>query len=394
MSSAVPTTSLADSADTVLPLAVQRKPRVLFLDVLRGIAVTVVLFQHLSEDVSQNVLFWGHRWINFGRLGVALFFLISGFVIPFSLERANSLRVFWVSRIFRLFPIYWFSLLVVLAYHFGGNYTMETEYHNHFAKTMLVNIFLIQQFVHVQHAIGLYWTLTLEMVFYVIFSVLFALGINKKSLLWCWCSIGLLAALGFVDHRTHHKMPTAWFGLLAYATFGTVIFRYYGGLVSQKQVALLTLGLIVGSAIGFGYGFRSPGQTTDVPEEWSNVAMCTSYFGAVLIFAAIYQLRSYEFAFPLRWLGTISYSIYLLHYPVWILWMPMRHKNEWVRGAIWELAIIGCTVVLSSITYLLIEKPGVELGKKLLHRPKPPTELGSPTIIQTPAGPVRAVTAA
>ena len=188
MSSAVPTTSLPDSADTVLPLAVQRKPRVLFLDVLRGIAVTVVLFQHLSEDVSQNVLFWGHRWINFGRLGVALFF--SSAVLSSLQPRTSQFaaRVLGQPHLSALS-----DLLVQPArgarLSLWRNYTMETEYHNHFAKTMLVNIFLIQQFVHVQHAIGLYWTLTLEMVFYVIFSVLFALGINKKSLLWCWCSI-------------------------------------------------------------------------------------------------------------------------------------------------------------------------------------------------------------
>jgi peptidoglycan/LPS O-acetylase OafA/YrhL len=58
------------------------------------------------------------------------------------------------------------------------------------------------------------------------------------------------------------------------------------------------------------------------------------------------------------------------------------------------LGIISCAIAVSSITYLLIEKPGVELGKKLLHRPKPATELGQPSMIQTPSGPVRAVTAA
>ena len=388
-----------DSVNSTIPAAhsiqstpVVRKPRVLFLDVLRGVAVAFVLLQHLTEDVSQPILWWGHRWINFGRLGVALFFLISGFVIPYSLERANSLKVFWVSRVFRLYPIYWFSLLVVIAFHFAGNHVMEREYVERFWRTMAVNVFLIQEFVHVPHAMGLYWTLTLEMVFYVIFSVLFGLNVNQKSTLWCWCSCAFLALLGCVDKFGHHKMPTSHVALIVFATFGTVLFRYYSGLVSGRQLALLAAGVTVATGIAFGLGFRSPLARTGL-EEWTSVSMFNSYMGAVVVFAIIFSYRANDFAFAFRWLGTISYSIYLLHYPIWILWEGVPHHG-WISGPLWEMGIIGSAILVSSVTYLAVEKPAVELGKKFLHRPKPATELGTPVTTQTPTGPVRVITAA
>ena len=64
-----------------------------------------------------------YQWINPGDYGVFVFFIISGYIVPASLERRGSVRAFWVSRIFRLYPLYLLAVgLAVLLWtiHFGG----------------------------------------------------------------------------------------------------------------------------------------------------------------------------------------------------------------------------------------------------------------------------------
>jgi peptidoglycan/LPS O-acetylase OafA/YrhL len=379
----------------VLSAPAAAKPRVVFLDVIRGLAALCVLFQHTMEEVTRfskadsPFLFWSFRWFNFGRVGVAAFFLVSGFVIPYSLEGANSLKTFWVSRFFRLYPLFWFSILVVLVFHLCGNDEMMMEYLPIWKKTLLVNITMLEEFLHVPHAIELYWTLTLELVFYVIFSALFAVGVNKKTLEFGWLAIGgmlLIAAAGAV---LHHKLPVSQVGLLTLAFLGTAAFRYYGGQISQRQLGFLAIGGAIVFAIAFRLGFRSPLMTNE--DEWSWVSMFTSYAGGAVLFAAIFLFRGSEFPFPLRWLGMISYSVYLLHRPCWLVLMPIPHHGL-LSGPVWQLTVLAVTCTVASLTYLFIEKPAVELGKHLLGKPKPATELGRPTAVATPIGRVTVVT--
>ena len=119
--------------------------------------------------------------------------------------------------------------------------------------------------------------------------------------------------------------------------------------------------------------------------------MFTSYAGGALLFAVIFLFRAGDFAFPLRWLGMISYSVYLLHYPCWLALMSIPHHGP-LSAPLWQLAVLALTCTVSSATYLLIEKPGVELGKRLLRKPIPATELGRPVKVITPVGRVSVVT--
>jgi peptidoglycan/LPS O-acetylase OafA/YrhL len=348
----------------------KRQSRVVFLDVVRGLAALAVLLQHTNEVIDRHYLFWSFRWVNAGRTGVAAFFLVSGFVIPYSLERVNSIKSFWVSRFFRLYPLYWASLLIVLALHFAGLFPFP----DHWPKALLANISMFQEFVGQPHLIGLYWTLTLEMVFYISFSVLFALGINRKSLLWAWLGLGMMILMGLMDrngieHEMHHKLPVARFALLEFALIGTVIFRYHSGLVSGKQLAGLLVGAAIALALAMRLSFRGPEQVSRIDEEWSWLSMFLSYVAGGALFTGVYLFRARQFPFALRWLGTISYSVYLLHYPTWLMlyWIP---HDRYPIGLVWIAAVIVGTVIVASATYLLVEKPAIEFGKRLLGKPR------------------------
>src|ERR1700733_9166465 len=86
--------------------------RVAWLDALRGIAALAVVFDHLSPYLLAPIRTHVYHWLDPGEYGVFVFFIISGYIVPASLERKGSVRTFWVSRLFRLYPLY---LLVVGA---------------------------------------------------------------------------------------------------------------------------------------------------------------------------------------------------------------------------------------------------------------------------------------
>ena len=83
------------------------------LDVLRFFAAFIVVIFHLNEAIP-HVNNWYRNLIKYGWLGVPIFFVISGYFIIQSADYTKSIKDFLTRRFFRIFPGYWFSLLVVL----------------------------------------------------------------------------------------------------------------------------------------------------------------------------------------------------------------------------------------------------------------------------------------
>lgn len=86
-----------------------------WLDALRGLAAMVVVFEHSLDVLLPEVRRGASPWFDFGRYGVFVFFLVSGYVVPFSLERRGSVRHFWAGRVFRLYPAWFVSAALALA---------------------------------------------------------------------------------------------------------------------------------------------------------------------------------------------------------------------------------------------------------------------------------------
>ena len=95
--------------------------------------------------------------------------------------------------------------------------------------------------------------------------------------------------------------------------------------------------------------------------------MFDSYALAYVLFAAVYIFRTKQFPWALQWLGAISYSVYLLHYPTWLVVTKLGMPNHGlVWGPIWILTVFVATCLVSSVTYLYVEKPAISLGKRFL----------------------------
>jgi len=98
-----------------------------------------VVFDHFGSFVPPRIQATVNQWFDPGSYGVFVFFLISGYIVPASLERKGSVPTFWVSRMFRLYPLYLLGIAVAVAvlglavasglWHNGGGMSAQAELH-------------------------------------------------------------------------------------------------------------------------------------------------------------------------------------------------------------------------------------------------------------------------
>lgn len=388
-----------------------RAGRLEFLDTVRGVAALVVALQHTSEQIWTPVIAWSHTWFRPGEFGVLAFFLCSGFIIPASLEKRGKLGEFWVGRVFRLWPLYLFMLAVVAAYYLlkpGAGLPAGTSP----PVVFLTNLTMAQVFTHQPILIGASWTLGYELVFYFLVSGLFALGLHRRStilaggflagalilgasvpvfLLSDPTKAGVTMTLGFVvfalipvclgggvttrmrvtaagfmvpavlllANRPHE----AYFSLILIGTMfvGTVMYRWTTGQVETRVAWGVFGGAMVSIAIAFrayhvGYAEPITGAT---PAWWTEAV---TFLGAYVFFGGMLLLRRRQFPRVFVYLGTISYSVYLMHAVVLIVVPPL--SNGLLTFLMWNVITIGG----ASLTYRYIEKPAIMVGRTVVRR--------------------------
>jgi peptidoglycan/LPS O-acetylase OafA/YrhL len=305
--------------------------RLAFLDVLRAIAAMSVLTQHAFETLPHFVEIT-INYFQFGVFGVMLFFLCSGFIIPTSIEKSN-IKAFWTGRVFRLFPLYWFSLILALF----------LVPHPPF-KILVADIFMMGK-VFGNPTLGLYWTLTLELFFYVTITVLFATRLICHSV--------VIAITALILATINGVFIGKFFGIAFYfASFfiGTVFFRYHTKditLTTTVKVLFVAMTCILTITTACLWGKDNPALLG----THSFVPVTTAWIFAYLVFFCGLLLREVRFPVFAVYLGKISYSIYLMQ-ALAILVVP----KEW---------IFVSTIFFASITYHAIEEPFIRIGRTI-----------------------------
>src|SRR3954453_20568056 len=180
-------------------------PRLGWLDGLRGWAALVVVCFHLSPSVlgpSAHLAIFRH--IDLGKYGVLLFFLVSGYVIPMSLERHGSLRRFWIGRLCRIYPAYLLAVALVLLLGAAGVIAMQSSWRDETTTTILAHATMMSDLVGLRGAVRVFWTLSYEMTFYLVVSGLFVWRLHRHS---PWWAAGLpLVALALGGSLPNHLL--------------------------------------------------------------------------------------------------------------------------------------------------------------------------------------------
>ncbi|WP_344833876.1 acyltransferase [Nonomuraea dietziae] len=142
---------------------------------MRGIGAVAVVAEHMLPWVIPSLRPY---WFNLGMYGVLVFFLVSGYIIPTSLERRGDVGGFWIGRVFRLYPLYLTVIALVMATSWWMPIRREVPRDS---SSIAAHATMLQDVLGTGAAVDTMWTLAYEMVFYLLVTTLFVIGVHRRS---------------------------------------------------------------------------------------------------------------------------------------------------------------------------------------------------------------------
>jgi len=342
-----------------------------YIDTLRGISAILVIVSHMSERIREHYLdsVWVFEqalmWLlseifDTGRIGVVIFFCISGFLIPSSLSRSKfrPMLTFIITRFFRLYPVYWASIPIALV-------VIQLPNGRFFSHgDIIANFTMLQQFIGRPNIQGLYWTLQIELIFYFVCVLMFILGQLDKPARVLQAAVFFLVAsilMSAARYLTDSKLPVALPLSLAIMFWG-YLWRMY--LVDKNEEAKRF-------SIAFGISYiillipiclMSYNRDYGFGETWYKYLV--SYTVGLFIFCFFTNFRKINWIFG-EYLGRISYSMYLFGTVSIVIELNLLKYLE--IPVVLHMAIaVGLCIVISSVTFAVIEDPSIKLGKRIL----------------------------
>lgn len=320
------------------------------LDALRGLAAILVVFFHYTMEREQASL-----GFDLGTTGVDLFFIISGFVILLSLEHVKNARQFIANRISRLYPTYWASVSVTFACMLAYAW-YTSDYSSISIVQYLANLTMFQYYLKIRNIDGPYWTMIIEMVFYLFMVGLYYFKLLRKLDTICVSLICFTVAIVHIDfeniwtQRFFFKFPFVQFLPLFYA--GTLFYRKITKGVKDFKFFGLLLFCLVAQILLFEYAGRSNSFIT-VGEY---AGMLGGYFTLFLLF--IYNRLRFIVNKLTLFLGKISYALYLIHQKLSIEYIIPKLTNTYHMG-FWSAALtaLALVVVIATLITYLVEIP-------------------------------------
>ena len=339
--------SLANDSGTearrmVSPISTSiEKQRLFSVQALRGVAALAVAWFHLTNGYEWNWLRWSGAY---GYLGVDAFFVISGFVIPYSLRgtgyRIGQFPRFLLRRIVRLEPPYLVSvcLAVALWYVAAKLSIFKGQQFDLGVGRIAAHAFYLVPLTRYEWLSPVYWTLLWELLFYIFVGFLYPIIERGHPAAIIAALVSLMgAAIVLPD------LPTS----LHFVT-GIVAFRYFIG-----RDSLPTAALLMAACVGLTWFYL------DFREAFTGLATAL-----VIVFAKIPQWRWLAF------LGTISYSLYLLHVMVGGKFVNLAQR--FASGRVFDLAIslggLALSIAAASVYWWVLERPAQKASRSIALR--------------------------
>jgi peptidoglycan/LPS O-acetylase OafA/YrhL len=327
--------------------------RVDTLDGWRGIAILLVLFDHIQVALTGHYL---HPWMQTGQHGVTIFFVLSGYLITFKLlEGPIDLKRFYLRRFFRLMPAAWTYLAVLLLLNrlTGVQLTSGAE--------LRACLLFYRNNVQVP-GLGLaghFWSLSLEEQFYLLWPSLLLLAGSKRcrwiaALGACACAAYRWISWPHNDRlgpndSTLVRADALLIGCLLALALSDERMRFTA-IRWAKTLALPALAVFLVCVARFHW----------LPPLHEDIAIAF-LLSATVLYPGHRWSRLLSFR-PLAWLGVISYSIYIWQE----LFMHIR--------SLYTLVALPLVAVAS---YYLIERPCVRVGRRLGAPARPINEYTS-----------------
>src|SRR4051795_12067611 len=354
------------------------------LQSLRGIAAATVMIGHCLISYGPSALLIGLSELLNGRAAVAVFFVLSGYVLTCSLQRGRFDREavlgFYVRRGFRLYPAIWAASAFGLAYLFALHWQIPPDR----AGPLIQQSFRADRFdtLHIVTSIAgmttfvipQLWTIFIEIVASLAMPGIAFVALYRRQWFPCVLGVPLRASLTIPNTYYHVTLYLIDFVVGAGLAIPGLAMRLFQNAPARL---LVSLGLVMLACTRF------------LPlEYWGAAANLLELAAATLIIGALIGANEKVYLFRsrvLRFLGDISYSLYLLHFVVLCTVVKLFTLLQWASGtsvSIYVLAILATcltstiTIMLAWLSYVYVEEPGIKLGKRLLRFLGRPRGLG------------------
>jgi peptidoglycan/LPS O-acetylase OafA/YrhL len=310
------------------------KNRIEVLDWLRGLAALSVALYHLTGRADGWVKSAGAR----GYLGLTIFFVISGLVIPYAMWRGRyrgpaDAPAFILKRLTRLEPPYFAAIAITLA--LGYLSAMAPGFRGppfHVgALALVLHVGYLNAIFHQPWLSPVFWTLAVEFQFYLSMLFLYG-GLSSEKRVWRYATLALMAVAA-ITIAVPALVPR-YLGLFALGAAG---FQYRAGLIGRREFWALALAFTLINIYVLGRADAAAGLLTAIAAAFANPPRVKI----------------------LAFLGAISYSLYLLHVPIGgrVINLAGRlpHTVPIEFGAV--IAAMAVSLIAAWLLYRLVERP-------------------------------------
>ncbi|MER6304552.1 acyltransferase [Streptomyces sp. NPDC001657] len=341
------------------------------LDGLRFVAALMVLGYHyltLRDGWGNDPQAFSpelYHVAQFGWLGVEVFFLISGFVICMSVW-GRTLGDFVKSRVSRLYPAYWVAVLLTASVLTLWPRVRSADS----LETVLTNLTMLQQGVGVSDLDDVYWSLFIELKFYLLFALVVYKGVTyRRCVLFC----GLWTVAGVVAYKADTSFLSVW-AIAPYSPYfmaGIAFYLMHRFRPTMLLWAIVAVEFLLAQHYVKGRVVMNLGDKAATAHDWP------ARIGVLLAFLLMAAIALGVFdGVRWRWLsraGSLTYPLYLLHmYIGFTLIALLRHR---LPAPVLLMSIIALMLVLSYAVNRWVERPvgawlrdGIDKGLQEMRR--------------------------
>ncbi|OIQ32968.1 MAG: hypothetical protein BM559_10285 [Roseobacter sp. MedPE-SWchi] len=302
-----------------------------------------------------------------GKYGVDIFFVISGFTIAKTFSDAQSYRPYLVRRLMRILPLYYLLITMAVLIIAAGVIRPSSWMDDLNATPDLYNWLLhLSMFSFLDYRVtnsllGVEWTISVEIFWYLVLPPFLFLARTVKGTFSV--SLGLLVATALLTYLSKKllgtSLPVKWTPIAHGHLFFLGAWAYFFRMRSKDQIvkyeSLFILSALILFVLSFAVTFSGRGEA---------LAIATVILLAMLKTEQRPILCGALSVKPMLFLGSISYSIYLVH-PLVIAGLEQSDLAEGLTGGMWFLLVYLTVVVISFFSYMTIERPTNNLGRTL-----------------------------
>jgi peptidoglycan/LPS O-acetylase OafA/YrhL len=321
----------------------ETKKKVESLSFLRGLAVVLVCFCHFGTPFADNNPLEGmfHAFHEYGKYGVQVFFVISGFIIPLSMDKAKyQLKYygkFLLKRAIRLHPPYLAALVITLIVVGLANKVKHEPFPEN-TWTIFQSLF----YIHAPANNPVFWTLKIEAEYYLLMGLIFTVlqKFPKPSIIIGVPALMLISQTSVIAYiELFEHMLFFMIGIIGYMIF-----------VKKEGSNWLELGGIAAITV-----------------------FCYIYYGISPTIAAVFTiavilLYKGKVAKPIDFMGEISYSVYLLHFPIGVKFLNLFSRYVPPAYSILLFAAACALVfVIGVVFWKYVEKPFGDMSNRIRY---------------------------